>query len=268
MPARAARSRDRVRPIVVRHLPQAARAAPAAVLVDSEPDAPPAEPLRSALRPHRSFGRTPVDSPFSALGAPFESAFYPPAPGRAFFRCTRVLEEGQHMRRFVITRAPGAGKTAIIRQLELDGFSVVEEVATDIIAAHARGADQPWMHPSFIDDIALLQRNPAASRVASTGRRPVPRPVRRVHRGVGRLPGVPAVTGSCRRTRAHPEGRDLRKPGLLHPQSRVRHTDRRTAHQLRGHAAVREHISIANAIEASGSASLLTDLSDRCATPP
>ena len=64
------------------------------------------------------------------------------------------------MRRFVITGAPGAGKTAIIRQLELDGFSVVEEAATDIIAAaHARGADQPWMHRSFIDDIALLQRD-------------------------------------------------------------------------------------------------------------
>jgi predicted ATPase len=35
------------------------------------------------------------------------------------------------MRRFIITGAPGAGKTAIIRQLELDGFSVVEEAATD-----------------------------------------------------------------------------------------------------------------------------------------
>ena len=39
------------------------------------------------------------------------------------------------MRRFIITGAPGAGKTAIIRQLELDGFSVVEEAATDVIAA-------------------------------------------------------------------------------------------------------------------------------------
>jgi len=29
------------------------------------------------------------------------------------------------MRRFIITGAPGSGKTAIIRQLELDGFSVV-----------------------------------------------------------------------------------------------------------------------------------------------
>jgi predicted ATPase len=64
------------------------------------------------------------------------------------------------MRRFIITGAPGAGKTAIIRQLELDGFSVVEEAATDVIAAaQAQGTAQPWTHPSFIDAIARLQRD-------------------------------------------------------------------------------------------------------------
>jgi predicted ATPase len=48
------------------------------------------------------------------------------------------------MRRFIITGAPGAGKTAIIRELALNGFSVVEEAATDIIAAaHAQGRVQP-----------------------------------------------------------------------------------------------------------------------------
>src|SRR5947209_17580256 len=63
------------------------------------------------------------------------------------------------MRRF-ITGAPGSGKTAVIRQLELDGFSVVEEAATDVIAAaHAQGTVQPWAHPSFIDVIASLQRD-------------------------------------------------------------------------------------------------------------
>jgi predicted ATPase len=64
------------------------------------------------------------------------------------------------VRRFIITGAPGAGKTAIIRQLELDGFSIVEEAATDVIAAlHAQGAVQPWTDPSFIDVIAKLQRD-------------------------------------------------------------------------------------------------------------
>ena len=63
------------------------------------------------------------------------------------------------MRRFIITGAPGAGKTALIRQLALQGFSVVEEAATDVIAAeHDRGINQPWTDPSFIDAVAKLQR--------------------------------------------------------------------------------------------------------------
>ena len=63
------------------------------------------------------------------------------------------------MRRFIITGAPGAGKTAVIRQLELDAFSVVEEAATDVIAAaQARGAAEPWTDPSFLDLITNLQR--------------------------------------------------------------------------------------------------------------
>jgi predicted ATPase len=64
------------------------------------------------------------------------------------------------MKRYIITGAPGSGKTAIIRQLELDGFSVVEEAATDIIAAAQAGGNiEPWKHPSFIDQIAMLQRD-------------------------------------------------------------------------------------------------------------
>lgn len=64
------------------------------------------------------------------------------------------------MRRFIITGAPGAGKTAIIRQLELDGFRVVEEAATDVIAAaQAQGTARPWASPTFIDAIAMLQRD-------------------------------------------------------------------------------------------------------------
>ena len=64
------------------------------------------------------------------------------------------------MRRFIITGAPGAGKTTILGQLELDGFSVVEEAATDVIAAaQAQGTMEPWKHPSFLDDIARLQQD-------------------------------------------------------------------------------------------------------------
>jgi predicted ATPase len=64
------------------------------------------------------------------------------------------------MERFIITGAPGSGKTAILRQLELDGFSVVEEAATDVIsAAQMRGVEEPWKAASFIDEIAMLQRD-------------------------------------------------------------------------------------------------------------
>ncbi len=63
------------------------------------------------------------------------------------------------MTRFIPTGAPGSGKTAIVRQLELDGFSVVEEAATDVIALQqAQGVAEPWKHPSFIDSIVELQR--------------------------------------------------------------------------------------------------------------
>jgi predicted ATPase len=49
------------------------------------------------------------------------------------------------MKRYIVTGAPGAGKTAIIRQLEIDGFGVVEEAATDVIAlCHANGIGEPW----------------------------------------------------------------------------------------------------------------------------
>lgn len=62
------------------------------------------------------------------------------------------------MTRFILTGTPGSGKTAIIRQLELDGFSVVEEAATDVIALkQAQGVAAPWRHPSFIDSIVDLQ---------------------------------------------------------------------------------------------------------------
>ena len=63
------------------------------------------------------------------------------------------------MDRFVLTGAPGSGKTAILRRLELDGLDVVEEAATDVIAlAQAQGVDEPWQQPDFTDTIATLQR--------------------------------------------------------------------------------------------------------------
>jgi predicted ATPase len=63
------------------------------------------------------------------------------------------------MKRYILTGAPGAGKTIVLRQLELDGFGVVEEAATDLIALwQARGKAEPWREQSFLDAVTALQR--------------------------------------------------------------------------------------------------------------
>lgn len=69
----------------------------------------------------------------------------------------------------ILTGAPGAGKTSIIRQLELEGIDVVEEAATDVIALEqALGIEQPWLDHGFTGRIARLQllrqgRQPASA---------------------------------------------------------------------------------------------------------
>ncbi len=63
------------------------------------------------------------------------------------------------MNRYILTGAPGSGKTLALRQLELEGFAVVEEAATDVIALQqALGKAEPWMRPEFVDDVARLQK--------------------------------------------------------------------------------------------------------------
>jgi predicted ATPase len=62
-------------------------------------------------------------------------------------------------RQYILTGTPGCGKTSIIRSLEVAGYLVVEEAATDIIALRqAQGIAEPHTHPSFIDDITNLQK--------------------------------------------------------------------------------------------------------------
>jgi predicted ATPase len=63
------------------------------------------------------------------------------------------------MSSYVLTGAPGAGKTAIVRSLEVSGHAVVEEAATDVIAlGQALGRAEPWRDPDFIREIVALQR--------------------------------------------------------------------------------------------------------------
>ena len=58
-----------------------------------------------------------------------------------------------------MTGTPGCGKTSILEVLRDQGFAVVPEAATDVIAAEqARGIDEPWTRPEFVDQITALQR--------------------------------------------------------------------------------------------------------------
>lgn len=60
--------------------------------------------------------------------------------------------------RVILTGAPGAGKTVLLHALEQNGFTVVGEAATDVIAlAQAQGVDAPWLQADFIDEILRLQ---------------------------------------------------------------------------------------------------------------
>jgi len=62
------------------------------------------------------------------------------------------------VKRYILTGAPGAGKTVLLRRLEQEGFPVVEEAATDVNALMiGEGVAHPYLQPSFIDDILALQ---------------------------------------------------------------------------------------------------------------
>lgn len=62
------------------------------------------------------------------------------------------------MRRYILTGAPGAGKTTLLRYLENQGFAVMDEAATDVIAREQkRGVPEPWTAASFIGKILDLQ---------------------------------------------------------------------------------------------------------------
>jgi predicted ATPase len=84
------------------------------------------------------------------------------------------------MKRYILTGAPGSGKTSILQALRGRGYAVVDEAATDVIAAaQSRGHDEPWNDPLFVDRIVDLQRSrqrqppPAGTREQVYDRSPV-----------------------------------------------------------------------------------------------
>jgi len=60
--------------------------------------------------------------------------------------------------RFIVTGAPGTGKTTLVRGLAALGYVVVDEAATDVISdQQSRGIAGPWTTASFIDEILSVQ---------------------------------------------------------------------------------------------------------------
>jgi len=63
------------------------------------------------------------------------------------------------MKRYILTGTPGSGKTSLLHALKSQGYSVVEEAATDVIAfEQRRGNPEPWIQADFIDTIIRLQQ--------------------------------------------------------------------------------------------------------------
>jgi predicted ATPase len=81
-------------------------------------------------------------------------------------------EPAVRSRNYVLTGAPGAGKTTLIERLRARGEAVVEEAFMSVWRRlRAEGCADPLADPSFIDQVVRLQ----AEQVAAARSRAVPR---------------------------------------------------------------------------------------------
>lgn len=72
------------------------------------------------------------------------------------------------MKRYILTGAPGAGKTSILRQLQGQGFDIVDEAATAVITREqAEGDAEPWTQAAFVEKVVALQRRRQMQSAAS-----------------------------------------------------------------------------------------------------
>jgi len=130
--------------------------------------------------------------------------------------------------RFVLTGAPGAGKTTMIEALHHKGHVTVREAATDLIAERqAQGCAEPWRDGDFVDAVAALQRH---RQVGADARQPVqfydrsPLCTLALARHLGRPIG-PALTAEVNRIMR--ERTYQRLVFLISPLGFIRHTPAR-----------------------------------------
>jgi len=63
------------------------------------------------------------------------------------------------MKRYILTGTPGSGKTSMLHELKRQGYVVVEEAATDVIAREqGLGNAEPWLQADFIESIVRVQK--------------------------------------------------------------------------------------------------------------
>lgn len=75
----------------------------------------------------------------------------------------------QMLKRYVLTGAPGAGKTTLAHALRQRDYRVVDEAATDVITTQqAHGVDQPWQQLDFLEAITRLQHHRQTALVPAT----------------------------------------------------------------------------------------------------
>jgi predicted ATPase len=60
------------------------------------------------------------------------------------------------VRRYILTGAPGAGKTSIALALRARGLHVIDEAATDVIGESPH--ERPWERPDFVDLVVRRQQ--------------------------------------------------------------------------------------------------------------
>jgi predicted ATPase len=80
------------------------------------------------------------------------------AAGKSSYTCI-CDERTACMKRYILTGTPGSGKTSILHELKRQGYAVVEEAATDVIARmQGPGNPKPHVQPGFLERIVHLQK--------------------------------------------------------------------------------------------------------------